>query len=433
MAGPAGGDLQTVAEVAGRAVPAVVHIRVDRGFVLDSALRELYQLHGVADIPRGRNVHEVTGSGVIVTPEGRVLTNHHVVEGASEVVVVLADKSRLTAAVLGSDPRTDIAVLQIASDGPFPFLPLGDSGAVQVGDPVVAVGSPFDFQSTVTFGVVSAKGRRGLKSREIQDYIQTDAAVNPGNSGGPLVDLAGEVVGLNTAIFAPGVDQNSGVSFAIPANMLHRVADDIVAKGSVSRPWLGLLAVGVDSVDGDATYQGAEITQVMPESPASAAGLRRGDVITRIDGEPLTSVGELRSYVLSRGIGHSLTVEVSRDGLPVELPVTTAAHREVRVELPEVLEPFWGWAGMLLVEPTDAIIGKLGVAADAGVVVADVEPDSHAAKIGINPGDMLVRVGGLPVLGLEPLRERVTRYPLDYAVVAVARAGGTVHAVLPRP
>ena len=228
-----------VADVAAKGRAAVVHVQVEKGPAMAPALIELLRENGVNGPAGAQVMREATGSGFIVSRDGRVWTNHHVVEGALSIHVVLDDQRRFAATMVGSDPRTDLAVLQIDGKGPFDTVPIGDSSAVRVGDLVLAVGNPFDFQSSVSLGVVSATGRRGLSDREIQDYIQTDAAVNPGNSGGPLLDLDGRVIGINTAIYSPGVEQNSGVSFAIPIDMAARIVADLEAGRPVSRARVG--------------------------------------------------------------------------------------------------------------------------------------------------------------------------------------------------
>lgn len=433
LAGPSAQDVSdAVADVAGRAIPAVVHIRVQRGDDLAPALRELaHEVPGLVP-PDGAPSRGVSGSGVIVSEDGRVLTNHHVVDGAREITVVLSDQRYLPASVVGSDPRTDIAVLQIDAEGPWPWLSLGDSDALRVGELVLAIGSPFDFASTVTLGVVSALGRHGLSEREIQDFVQTDAAVNPGNSGGPLVDLNGRVVALNTAIFSPGVEQNSGVSFAIPAAMLLRVSADLVDLGRARRPWLGVVVETVEDVEGDLTRRGAEVAHVIAESPAARAGLRRGDVVVAADGRAVSSAADLRGYVLSRGVGSEVVLRVVRDGTPVDVTVGTVEQRAERVAIDLETDEVWGWGGTLLAEPREDVLSRYGVPIERGVVVADVEPDTEAARFGVLPGDVVVEVQGRQVSGLAELREALVAVGGRYVVVTFRRDDGEVVGILPR-
>ncbi|MFT7519136.1 MAG: serine protease Do, partial [Kiritimatiellia bacterium] len=324
---------EAIVRVARTARQAVVHVRVRKGRGLAPGLQEL--LRGLnVELPNAEgDLGEASGSAFIVSADGRVITNQHVVNGAVEIVLVLYDQRRVTAHVVGMDHRTDIAVLRIDSPGPYPWLRLGDSDRVQVGQAVVAIGNPFDFESTVTAGIVSATGRRGLSPREIQDYIQTDAAVNPGNSGGPLLNLRGQVVGVNTAIYSKGAEQNSGISFAIPSNMALRVADELEHQGRVRRARIGLDARSVDAVDGDETRSGAEVVWVVPDSPAHDAGLRRGDVVVSVNEEPISSVSELRALVRTLEIGTNAAFVVARDDVRLTVAVRIAAEEDVGVGL----------------------------------------------------------------------------------------------------
>lgn len=418
---------QALVSVADRATAAVVHLRVEQESEFTPPLRELLQDYDAVLPERKRAPQDVSGSGVIVDPSGRILTNHHVVESADRVVVVLQDQRRIPGRVVGSDPRTDVAIVQLDAPGPYPWLPLGDSDRIRVGQPVLAVGSPFDFQSSVSLGVVSALGRRGMGPWNIQDFIQTDAAVNPGSSGGPLVDLDGRVIGLNTAIYAPGVEQSSGVSFAVPSNLVARVAEDLVSLGRVRRPWVGVLAVTVDAVDGDGTRSGAEVTSVVAGSPAERAGLRRGDVIVAVDGVPVLSASGLRSGLASRAVGREVAIEVVRDELPRTFAVTPV---EVVVSRPVVddLQVVWrGWGGLVLAEPTSDLLHRVGLPYARGLIVLEASPS--AARAGIVAGDVVTRVGATVTSDLASLDALADRAGA-FVVVEVARDGGVFSTLL---
>jgi S1-C subfamily serine protease len=368
-----------------------------------------------------------TGSGVIVTPQGRVVTNHHVVDGAVEVKLVTRDQRRWSATVIGSDARTDLAILQIDAEGSFPWLPWADSASVRVGQPVLAVGSPFDFQSTVTMGIVSATGRRGLSGSEVQDYLQTDTAVNPGNSGGPLVNLNGQIVGINTAIYSQGPEQNSGVSFAIPASMARRLVAELEATGRVARSRLGVEAEDVE-VDG---LRGAQVVLVVPSSPASAAGLRRGDVVVEVDGEPCPSADSLAQIVRARPIGARTRLKVMRGSEALEVVAIIADAREVGVGPASVTG--YEWSGMVLVPEDRALRAALGVPEAPGALVARVEPGSAAAILGVRAGDRVVEVRGRAVSGVLAAQTLLMAADLGPLPIMLDRAGTRVITILPPP
>ena len=429
-AAPRSGLSRELVRVADRARPSVVHVRVEHGAIVNPVLEEVLAHYGLPPLDREAPAGRSTGSGVVVDPSGRVLTNHHVIQGAETVQLVFDDQRRLDADVVATDPRTDIAVLQLRDPGPYPWLPLGDREDVRVGEMVVAVGSPFDFQSTVTVGVVSATGRRNLGSKEIQDYIQTDAAVNPGNSGGPLLNLRGEVIGLNTAIYSPSVEQNSGISFAIPASMLRRIVAELDDLGSVRRPWMGVYARSVEDVDGDASRSGAEITRVIADSPAEDAGLRRGDVIVRVDGEPVTSAEDFRARVRAREVGVRMELELARDGVRDFVSLEPVELSRAGVGLARLTVPTMEWAGCLVAESAEELRSHFGLAEMRGLVVARVDADTPAAKLGLLAGDVVLKVANRRVETLEDLAAVAP----DQGVVGVkvARAGSEFWVLLPR-
>jgi Do/DeqQ family serine protease len=296
--------------------------------------RHFFGLQGDQPIERET---EATGSGVIVdAAHGYVLTNGHVVERANDIAITTKDNRRLRARLIGRDPGTDIAVLQIKADR-LTAVPMGDSTHLQVGDFVLAIGNPFGLGQTVTSGIVSALGRTGLGIEGYEDFIQTDASINPGNSGGPLVDLQGRIVGINTAILAPG-GRNVGIGFAVPINMARKVMDQLLADGVVRRGRIGVaiqdLTPDLARALGTERTGGAVVARVESGSPAQRAGLKPSDVVVAVDGVPISNASELRNRVGMAPIGATVALTIERNGAQSTVPVrvTQLAERRERVE-----------------------------------------------------------------------------------------------------
>jgi len=273
------------------------------------------------------------GSGVIIGAEGYVLTNNHVIEGADEIEVVLADARRIGAKVIGADPESDLAVLKITLDK-LPVMTLGDSGALQVGDQVLAIGNPFGVGQTVTSGIVSALGRDQLGINTFENFIQTDAAINPGNSGGALIDVNGNLMGINTAIYSRS-GGSMGIGFAIPVATARQVLQSIVKNGQVVRGWIGIeaneLTPELGQTFGIRAQTGVIVTGVLNSGPAAAAGIRPGDVITQIDGQPVRSAAELLTRIAALTPGQSAPFELERGGKPLQASVTPAQRPRPRM------------------------------------------------------------------------------------------------------
>jgi serine protease Do len=320
--------------VAKVARPGVVHIRVEGGQApeVDPEERRRMREHFGDDIPDEtldrwlRQVPPGSGSGIIIDAAGHILTNNHVVAGREEITVVLNDEREFPANMVGTDPKTDLAVIRIDAPDLQP-LKLGDSDRLEVGDWVIAVGSPFGLQQTVTHGIVSAKGRQRLAGVDIdyQDFIQTDAAINPGNSGGPLLNLRGEVIGVNTAIATHGDGQNAGIAFTIPSNMAMKIAEQLKDHGEVRRGYLGIVPVSLHPTDEDIfglpSSEGVFVEMVVRRSPADRAGLQVEDVITHIDGVPMRGLEKFRSYVADLQPNQRVEVKVLRDRKPLTVNV----------------------------------------------------------------------------------------------------------------
>ncbi len=392
-----------------RVVPGVVNIstrsrvRVRQNPLLsDPFFRRFFDLD---EAPRERET-EAAGSGVIVDArKGYVLTNHHVIEGADQVAVTLNDGRRFVAKVVGVDPQVDIAVLRIDARG-LTAVPFGDSDALRVGDVVLAIGNPFGLGQTVTSGIVSALGRTGLGIEEYEHFIQTDASINMGNSGGALVNVRGELVGINTAIVGPN-GGNIGIGFAIPTNMAQGVMAQLVKHGEVRRGQLGVAAQDLNpdlaQAFGMKPYSGAAVAQVVPGSPADRAGLRQGDVIVAVDGRPVRSASELRNAVGLLRVGSKVTLEIVRQG----------RRRTLRAVL---AEPEQTDAGRASEHLAGAIVGTVEdshplAGSVRGLQVLDVARNSRAWSAGLRRGDVIISVNRIPVTSISQLTQAVSRSP----------------------
>jgi serine protease Do len=351
--------------------------------------------------PEGRALRRGIGSGVIVDVDGHVLTNNHVVADADTLKITLADNHEMTAKVVGSDPKTDIAVVKIdPSDGDLPIAALGDSERLEVGEWVMAAGSPFGLRQTVSAGIVSAVGRGNMGITDYEDFIQTDAAVNPGNSGGPLVDLEGRVVGINTAIASPS-GGNNGVGFAVPISMARTVMFQLLKTGKVVRGYLGV-AIGDLSPElarsFDYQRQGGVLVQdVSADGPGARAGLKPGDIIVELDGKPLPDAATFRNAIADTPPGTSTTLVVWRDGkrqtLQAKLGELPSSEKEARGGSRDE-HARWG---IRMSNITPELQQRLELNTAKGAVIVAVEPNSAAGEAGLLPGDVIMAVGHSPV------------------------------------
>ena len=356
-----------------------------------------------APMPKRRG----TGSGFIVSADGYVLTNNHVIAGAEAVSIFLSAKEEVAATVVGADAKTDLAVLKI--DRPnLKAAKLGDSDKLEVGEIVLAIGSPFGLDRTVTSGIVSAKGRANLRLADYENFIQTDAAINPGNSGGPLINLDGEVVGINTAIVS-GSGASAGIGFAIPINMARRIMESLIEEGKVTRGFLGVrfqpldkdLAEQYDLAESD----GVIVTEVLGDSPASRAGLKTGDIIRKYDGVLIKDGNELRRRVAATPVGTTKEVAVWRDNKEVTLKVTLAELTQEAV-YGKVVPPTQDLGfGLTLQVLTPELAEGFGHGPEVqGLVVTEVDAASQAAEKGLVPGDVIVEADRKPVRALNDFR-----------------------------
>lgn len=342
------------------------------------------------------------GSGVIIdAAKGYVVTNNHVVDNASSIKVQLSDGRKLDAKIVGKDPRSDIALIQIQDPKNLTAIKLADSDALRVGDYTVAIGNPFGLGETVTSGIVSALGRSGLNAENYENFIQTDAAINRGNSGGALVNLNGELIGINTAILAPD-GGNIGIGFAIPSNMVKNLTAQMVEFGQVKRGELGILGTELNSELAKAmkvdAQRGAFVSQVMPNSSAAKAGIKAGDVITTLNGKPVSSFAALRAEVGSMPVGSKVSLGLLREGKPVNVQLELQQSSQNQVD-----------AGTIFSGIEGADMSNQGQ--DKGVSVDNVKANSPAARIGLKKGDVIIGANQQPVKNIAELRKILDSKP----------------------
>ena len=373
------------------------------------------------------------GSGVIVTPDGYIVTNNHVVEDADELTVSLPGKRTLKAKVIGTDPKTDVAVIKIDAAN-LPVLPWGDAAQLEVGEMVLAVGNPFGLSQTVTMGIISAVGRANVGIVDYEDFIQTDAAINPGNSGGALVNLKGELIGINTAIFSQ-TGGSMGIGFAIPSNMAKSVMQNLIKHGKVVRGWIGVsiqeVTPDLANEFGAADTKGALVGDVMDDSPASKAKLERGDIIMAYNGTALRDPGQLRALVAETAPGTTVTLSVMRDKKTREVTVTIG-------ELPKELAKTGRREGGsskgdhalagITVENLSSQPERFGRSkARSGVVVTDIEAESSAERAGLRTGDVIREINRKPVKDVKDF-ERLTNQltPNAPVLLLINRGNATI-------
>jgi len=367
------------------------------------------------------------GSGVIVSPDGYILTNNHVVDGASDIEVFTESRKKYKAQVVGTDARTDIAVLKIDAAG-LPTVELGDSSVLKVGDLVFAIGDPFGIGETATMGIVSATGRAlGGSIEHYEDFIQTDAAINPGNSGGALIDLRGNLIGINTAIISGG-GGNEGIGFAIPVNMARQVMDQIVAHGKVIRGYMGVRIQNVDpdmaKAFGLSQGGGALISDVTPGGPADKAGLQRGDIILQLNGASISGPDDLSVHISELSPGSVAHLQVFRDGHTQQLNVTLGTFPENS----QTAQPSEGAGsalqGLHVEDLTPDLARQLGLPqGSTGVVVAQVDPSSAAAAAGIQQGDVIEQVNRKPVQNVQQFQQAVAGRANQPVLLLLSRGG----------
>jgi len=444
------GPLTSFAPVVKRAMPAVVNISSSKvvkrqqmpGGMLDDPFFRQFFGGRVPQQQQPRSQRETSlGSGVVVSADGYILTNNHVVDGATDVKVAFFDKHEYPAKIVGSDKFADIAVLKIDKTGLTP-LPFADSGHAQVGDIVLAVGNPFGLGQTVTMGIISAMGRAGLGIERFEDFIQTDAPINRGNSGGALIDTRGELVGINTAILAGETGGNEGIGFAIPANLAHSLMDQILKKGKVSRGYMGILPQQLTPDMAKAfnipSEKGVAIARVEPDSPAMKGGVKVGDVITAINGNPVEDVNAFRLQIASFEPGTTVNLKIARGGQTLTVPVKLGEFDEkadATGERPEIQgKGEKGALGGVSVEALNSDIREqLQLpAGTSGVIITDVDEDSAASAAGLHSGDLIIQVNHRDVKSVADFNAAVKAGAArESTLLLVKRGPGTQFVVVP--
>jgi len=448
----AGGSGKNFVEIAKSVKPAVVNIAATRsgksgesphGSPLDDPFfrkffgDEFFKRDAPQREPRERG----QGSGVIVEANGLIITNNHVVSKADEIRVFLSDKREFKGKLIGTDTKTDIAIVKIEATG-LPTVPWADSDQLEVGEYVLAVGSPFGLTQTVTMGIVSAVGRASMGIAEYEDFIQTDAAINPGNSGGALVNVRGELVGINTAIFSQS-GGNMGIGFAVPSNLSRAVMDQLVRTGKVVRGWLGVaiqdLSAELAAQFGITDTKGVLVSDVMEDSPAKKAGFERADVIIEYDGKPMDSPTHLRNAVAQTPIGKKVSVKLIRDKKPKTIEVTIVEQPKSlgqpgAEESRESAAPTGILSDIDVRELNEELASRYGLkAADRGVVVIRVKSGSTAEEMGVREGDLILEVNRKTVSSLKSYEQAASGLAKDQAVLLLLKRKGQAIYLTLRP
>lgn len=446
----AGGNAKNFVDIAKTVKPAVVNIAASRSGKSgdgpqsspfdDPFFRRFFgDEFFKRDQPHRERKERGQGSGVIVDPNGLILTNNHVVNKADEIRVFLSDKREFKGKLIGTDTKTDIAVVKIEATG-LSTIPLADSDQLEVGEFVLAVGSPFGLTQSVTMGIVSAVGRASMGIAEYEDFIQTDAAINPGNSGGALVNIRGELVGINTAIFSQS-GGNMGIGFAVPSNLARSIMEQLVKGGKVVRGWLGVaiqeLTPELASQFGLADTKGVLVSDVMDDSPAKKAGFERADVITDYDGKAMDSPTHLRNAVAQTPIGRKVSIRLIRDKKPKTIDVTIVEQpkslgQSGLEDNGESTAPTGVLSDLDVRELNEELAARYGIkTTERGVVVVRVRSGSTAEDMGVREGDIVLEVNRKPVNSLKSYERAVSGLGKDQAVLLLLkRKGQTIYLTL---
>jgi serine protease Do len=417
-----------IAKVAQAALPAVVHIEVTQRSEVNNPMQPFennpffhFFFNGPRMPRRFKQEMKGIGSGILIDPRGHILTNNHVAGGATDIQVTLADGSQYPAKVVGTDPKTDLAVIKIQDGDKLPYLSFGDSDKIGVGDWVVAIGAPRGLDQSVTQGIISAKHRTGISDpSSYQDFLQTDAAINPGNSGGPLLDLKGEVIGINSAI-ATESGGFEGIGFAIPSNMARRISSILIAHGKVERGWLGVSITDVKPEEaksiGLPSPKGTLIADVVKGGPADKAGLKRGDVVLSYQDKPVADSASLRNEVAATPPGQQTQLSVWREKKQQEFRVTIGSMEDAVKFMSAAVGNRLGITVRPITPKEDE---KYGIDPGEGVAIATVSPKGPFGQAGLEPQDLILQVNGEPVKGVEGFADLMSALPAKQQLVVLA-------------
>ncbi|MEE9281626.1 MAG: Do family serine endopeptidase [Myxococcota bacterium] len=422
------GRPDSVADLAQALSPAVVNIQTERKSHFRGS--ELFEEFFRGRRPRREFRSEATGSGFVISADGYIVTNNHVVEGADRITVVLSNGDKLEAEIVGRDPKTDLALLKTDSGRKLEVAPLGDSDSIRVGDWLMAIGNPFGLDHTVTLGILSARGRN-INAGPYDDFLQTDASINPGNSGGPLIDMSGRVVGINTAINTAG----QGIGFAIPINMAKELLPQLREFGIVTRGWLGVQIQRVNpalaKTFGLDEPKGALISMVFEDGPADKAKIKRGDVILEFDGSKIEEFDDLPRIVANTAPDTEVPLIVLRDGERKRLKAKLGKLEDDEIQLAsaEKSDSAWGFEVEAL---TSEVVERLDLSHDiSGVLVSNVDPDSSAARAGLQRGDVILEVNRVEVSRPSQVNKALEK-ETEHAVLLVQRGERTLYLAIER-
>jgi len=417
--------LPSFAELIKKLKPSVVNISTTNKVKMRSPLEQGHPFEEYFkkffDVPEREFNQKGLGSGFIISEDGYVVTNNHVIDKADDIEIILEDGEKYAAIIIGKDPKTDLALLKIESENPLPYVEFGDSDSSEIGDWVIAIGNPFGLGHTVTAGIISAK-ERILGIGKYDDFIQTDAPINPGNSGGPLFNLKGEVVGVNTAIIARG----QGLGFSIPVNLTKHIIDQIKDSGKVVRGWLGISIQKVTSeiadVIGVKEGQGVLVSDVVKESPAKKGGLIRGDIIMEYNGEKIKEVSDLTGKVALTAPGKVAKLKIIRESKTREINITIGEFPEDEKKPKKKEEPKQKF-GLAVTNITPQMASRFGLSSEEGVIVSSVLRGSAASEARFRRGDIIIEINNVKIKNVEEFNNRLDKIGIGNSALFLVKRG----------